>query len=758
MVSKPTIKALVVLFLCTVVYYWKILLTHDYSILLGYEGFSQGYAWLQFWITDVRNGILPLWDPYALAGHPFGGESQTAAFYPFHLLLLLFPFNQHGLLSPALFHWWFALTHFLGGCFMFALAREFGLKRFPSVIAGVCFSLGGVLGGVTWGYMVDSAIWLPLIFLFLLRALKAESRGRAAINAALGGLSMGMAILAGGLHMPIMQALAAVGAVAFAVVHPQLRQRGPLGKAWIGSATILAIVAGVAFCAGAVQLLVSTEYAGHAVRFFGAPPALLASQRIPWSYPSDGLWPQGLWALLISAAFGGRIGGGEVLPFHVGVFPLLAAAIGIWKRWDSPWVKYLAGLAVVAFLYALGEFSPVYGLVRTLVPYLWMAREANRFLYLTQFALSMLAAFGVEALLDGPAGEPAWRPLTRVLTWIVAACAIAQAIPAFFEHADMSPWISLSILLIFASYGLYRYVIRGHCGMAVRFVMVALVLFNLTAFNWSIANKTEAAQAGLDSMDAALGTRGAVSYLKSRPGRFRVQFSEAYPPPIGDLFRVPTVTGGMRATLLQDYLALLWSGHLELFNVRYLVKPASATEPGDVYHDSKWKVYENPGGFPPAWIVHQTVVEPSVDRLHARLSSPGIDLHRQALLGAPLESAIEPRIEGASEDVTFGACGRNTLELTARAQSRGLLVLSEVYYPGWRATVNSKDARISEVDGALRGVVIPRGESRIALWYSPRSFWLGSLVSMAAFSGTLLALFLSWRKKRLEMRRANMGK
>jgi uncharacterized membrane protein YfhO len=132
------------------------------------------------------------------------------------------------------------------------------------------------------------------------------------------------------------------------------------------------------------------------------------------------------------------------------------------------------------------------------------------------------------------------------------------------------------------------------------------------------------------------------------------------------------------------------------------------------------------------------------------LSSPEIDLHRQALLGAPLESVLEPPIKGASEDVTFGACGRNTLQLTARAQSRGLLVLSEVFYPGWRATVNGKDARIYEVDGALRGLVIASGESRIALWYSPRSFWLGALLSVAAFSGTFLAVFFTWRKDRLK--------
>jgi hypothetical protein len=144
-------------------------------------------------------------------------------------------------------------------------------------------------------------------------------------------------------------------------------------------------------------------------------------------------------------------------------------------------------------------------------------------------------------------------------------------------------------------------------------------------------------------------------------------------------------------------------------------------------------------------VVHQAIVEPSPERLAHRLGSPDVDLHRQALLGAPSEPALEPLMENASEDVKFGVCGQNRLELTVRAQSRGLLVLSEIFYPGWRADVNGKPTRIYEVDGALRGVVVPRGESRIVMRYSPWPFWLGAFLTVAAFLGTLLAAFLAWR-------------
>ena len=65
------------------------------------------------------------------------------------------------------------------------------------------------------------------------------------------------------------------------------------------------------------------------------------------------------------------------------------------------------------------------------------------------------------------------------------------------------------------------------------------------------------------------------------------------------------------------------------------------------------------------------------------------------------------------------------MELEVDAQSRGLLVLSENYYPGWRATVDGQTAPIYRVDSALRGVIVPRGHSRVVLQVCSRVGLLG---------------------------------
>ena len=94
MTKRPTLRSLFCLLLATVVFYWQILLTRQYSLLTEQEAVNQGYSWFHFWIAQLRRGAAPLWDPYTSAGHSFSGEMQTAAFYPLNLLLALFPFGS----------------------------------------------------------------------------------------------------------------------------------------------------------------------------------------------------------------------------------------------------------------------------------------------------------------------------------------------------------------------------------------------------------------------------------------------------------------------------------------------------------------------------------------------------------------------------------------------------------------------------------------------------------------------------------------
>ena len=105
----------------------------------------------------------------------------------------------------------------------------------------------------------------------------------------------------------------------------------------------------------------------------------------------------------------------------MGIFPLFVAIVALKRCWNNLWVRYLAGLAAAALLYALGYFSLLHGALYALVPRLWMAREPGRFVYLADFAVAILAGFGVETLLADAGRKEAWAGAVRVFTWVAIA-------------------------------------------------------------------------------------------------------------------------------------------------------------------------------------------------------------------------------------------------------------------------------------------------------------------------------------------------
>jgi hypothetical protein len=733
------------LLLATALFYWKLLFTGQFSLLTEGEGVNQAYSWLQFISKSIRHGSLPIWDPFTFSGHSFPGEMQTGGFYPVHLLLALIPFNREGVLSPHAYNLFFVFTHFLGACFFFALARELGRSRFASLVSGLCFSLAGMVGRLTWPHLLESSIWLPVILLFLLRAFKERNTRRAAVHAAVCGLALGMSILAGGLHVVIMQGLVILSAAAFygwqgCRTADEFSRRSSM-FARITLLTALAVAVGGA--AGAIQLLPSAEYSPLALRWMGSH-AVSASDKIPYAYLNDNVnWPHSLASALFSDAFAGKVGSGEKWSPYMGVFSLILVSIGVWKNRSNMWVRYAAGLGLVAFLYSLGSISPLNGLLYSLIPKLSLAREASRFIYLTCFAMAVLIAFGIDSLLSVAKNRASWEPLNRVLRWVVVIAAVTLVLPGVVGHVELNMWNAFSIILIFLSYALFRSLTGGNTSGFVRFLVVALILFDAAAFDWGIHNKTAADNAKNDYLEKLMSCRDVSAFLKSRPGVFRVDLPFDAPPNIGDAFDIQE-TGGAGATMAADYLSIRTKS--DLLNDEYILKPASAVDPDPIYEDASWKIYKNATAFPRAWLVHTVIVEPRNASVFQRLNDPNIDLRQTAFIDTALAEILESSASAASEQAVVSNYKANSFSVSVATQGRALLVMSETFYPGWRATVNGKSARIYKVDGGLRGVIVPAGDSHVSFHYLPSSVLIGAALSAIAFIGTLMFWYFGRRR------------
>jgi hypothetical protein len=84
--------------------------------------------------------------------------------------------------------------------------------------------------------------------------------------------------------------------------------------------------------------------------------------------------------------------------------------------------------------------------------------------------------------------------------------------------------------------------------------------------------------------------------------------------------------------------------------------------------------------------------------------------------------------------------GQNSLRIEIESALPGMLVLTDTYYPGWRATVNGEKARIYKVNGAFRGVLVPAGSSEVRMDYRPMSVPVGITISLVTLAGMIILL------------------
>jgi hypothetical protein len=729
--TRTTAKYLAFLALSVILFHWKTMLTNQFTTIVGSEGVNQTYAWLHFWVNSLWHGHIPMWDPYTFGGRPFAGETQTTAFYPFRLLFALVPLNRQGLVSPRFYHEYLVFNRFLGACFMFALMRELKRSHFAAFVAACAFSMGGMLGRLPWPQLMESCIWLPATLFFLLRALRAESTRRFLPEAALSGFCIGLSILTGGVQFSLMQSIVVVTAVCYygAVTRP---------FQWPRLALIVATVFVFAAGTGAVQFLPSFEYARYSLRFI-AGGAFPMSQKIPYDRMDHGMWPQSIVTGLFPV-IGPAMGGGESWPYYIGVFPLFLAVTAIWRCWTNLWVRYLTILAVLAFAYALGELSPLNGILYAVVPELWQNREPSRFFYLVSFALAVLSAFGLDSLLDGAGNRALWAPARPFLKWIAIVCGAALVLPGLINQITFNIWVSFSLLLIIASCGWFYRLTLGPAPSSFRFLLVAFILFDLGAFYWHEASWSEAAKLG-DKYQQMLTLRQPVAFIKAQPGLFRIRVAADPEPNVGDYYAVQSLWGG-GATIMTDYSRFMVRE--DLLNVRYRIRPAATPDPGAIYHDSFWKVYEDKAGYPRAWLTHQAIVEPSHDAVFTRIGKAGSDFHDVAIVESPLPRNLDPNATGDS--IRFRSYEADSMSMDVNTAGTALLVVSEVFYPGWKATVNGQPAEIHKTDGALRGILVAGGFSHVVMKYVPVSIYAGAVLSILTVGGVLVWCVLLWRR------------
>jgi hypothetical protein len=191
-----------------------------------------------------------------------------------------------------------------------------------------------------------------------------------------------------------------------------------------------------------------------------------------------------------------------------------------------------------------------------------------------------------------------------------------------------------------------------------------------------------------------------------------------------------------------------------LLNLQYVYTnhPVSPIPGARLVHPSVTNVASNstflfrlPNDNPMAWVTPLAVMVPDTAIL-TTLRDTRFDVRRVALFDSttkvptqPIPAAL-PESSSVNARVTTMEPGHITVELDRPAPANATLVVSENYYPGWRASVDGAAAPLDRVDYVLMGVGLGAGARRIELSFRSDTYERGRLISIIAAVAMLATL------------------
>lgn len=779
--SKPDVTAILVLLVILAMLVWD-RLGHTYHIaqtdLMSY--FLPAFSFLG---ERLRSGDIPGWNPHQFSGAPFAGNPESGWMYLPAMFIFAF-------FTPLTALYGFVFFHVaLSGVGTYALGRVYCFHPIAAMAAGIAFASGPVLSHTSCcTVFAEVEAWFPVTILGVELAVRGGLRLRAG-GWALASLGISQ-ILGAWLGQGAYYGILLVGSY---LILRTLVLSAPDRDSLMARARAFAIHSSVIFGLGgglaAAGLLPRLDALGRSTLAGGGytgtgsvPPEVV------------GYEPLVLAARILSDSAGGRYYIGAAGLVLAVAAPFIARRRAIATYYTLATVVTIILVLQPTPLHTLFYVLPGFELLQSHVPnrilvlsFFTVAVAAGAAI---DALLSMKWRSGLVSLIPAvTATVSIWLLLPRMREWLDISDAPLQAaiiaVLALFASCVMS-------LPLFSRWNGVMFVGRHAVSVIVLVVMLwdpagrgwtgvppednlprknlidrhtsRLPLDNGAAeFLTTSQTMTPSRFFGFDPVLQTFGRRGCCDYHKevmrlegemllvgNRSMTLGLYDVQGYDPVQSSHYFSYFHVLNDRA---QDYHEAavtpegLDSPLLDLINARYIVLSTEPVPPEHqelmksidgwptVYENDKLRVLENPEALPRAWIVHNARRVTS-ERALTMIADGEVNPRTHALVevAAPkLQRTDDP----TADEVQILIHEPEEVRLATRTDADGLLVLSEVYDPGWRACVDGKEVMIYQTNYLLRGIPVPAGEHTVEFRYEPTSLRLGLVVTSIAIVGWL---------------------
>ncbi|MFP6685400.1 MAG: YfhO family protein [Polyangiaceae bacterium] len=735
----------------------------------------------------LREGRLPAWNPWILAGVPYSANPLVAVYYPPNWLTAALPVPDRVLAVAA-------LHVLLAGLFVLLYLRAVGLTATPALLGGVAFAFSGwVAAHLHNTQLVATVVWIPLGLWAIERSVQ-DGRVRVRSGVAM-AVAFAMMATAGFAQFAVLGAATLVIYAACSwLARRRLSALRPLGG------LLLAATLGVLLAAP--QLLTTFEFLPRAARGSRTVPDLQSERYRPGAWiglvlprtlgdpMSAAPWQtQGLTPALLGE-------GPERVPplvtnwsertIYPGVVVLLLAVLGL----ASSRRRAALSLAVVAGCGALMAAVPACIALYGVLPGFDVGAPA-RAVMLLSFTLPALAACGFSVLVAGAQSRVGAALFATTATIGAAAAALATIAHAAGWPSGLRTdlWaMAVTALSVAALLWLRRRERIPTTVFGLGLLLVALL--DLLAY-WIPVNLPV-------TKSRLYPTTPALEFLADELGHDRyIRVSENRARAVADrpalfhcnqnvLYRLRDAQGYQALTTLSYLelwrpLASLWASVgfagiavadadslvLDVAGVRFLIaaRPIAALAGREVYpptgEPGELWIYRNPDVLPRARLVPSARVVDDAEALrllHAGATDPRAEVLVHQL---PLATATDPgRAREEPTDshdpapqVRWLVDDDERLLWDVEADAPGYLVVADTWDPGWLAfRVDAEGARqqlpILRAMTCFRAVPVVRGRQRLEMLYRPAPVRAGFTIALAAAGCGAVWLAWCWRRRR----------
>ena len=729
--------------------------------------------------TFYGDSSFPLWNPYLMCGVPLIAEIQSGLFYPPNIVFRIFPLDIATNISLFIHLYLLALSTYIFG-------RQILISRAGAMIAASVFCFcGPVFLRLFAGHHTDlyTIAWIPAVFIIVNRI--GNTSGYR--NFIYLGLIFCLQFLAG--HPQYMFYTVFISWLYLLFVTRQLLRRN-LIRSWA------LLHAGFIFSLCIAALLALPQIIPVYEMISMSPRKSLNISDVAWfSFP-----PQNLLTFLTPLIFGD----GVRLPYwglynlwemcaYCGTMPLLLSAIALRHYKKANHVVFFLFLAMLAMIMALGGHTPLLKLFYHILPGFKMFRGHSKMHIFCCFAIALLAGIGYDALQRYSIGK-ARRFIMPMLGGLVLFLILLMLIPylrlmedpvkSFLSYAQKDPRSYLPVPV--AENAEFVDAAIKQSAMSVRYFVISLflgiflVLFTLRFGSHRLLNtltiifiltdlfifgKTFVTSVDIHHWDLK---QEALEFLDRDKNQYRSAVITSLGPKYGVTSLLHQIIGdypyvlsrysrlynlanrGKPSALMKISAIQRVSPVYNLFNLKYLVVNSNRTLdiPGwyQVYNDGVLSILHNEYAKKRVYLHrHIKIVNEENEALLGVFELPSIRgeqiiVERDSVAEFSFDSGSLLHRKDPNETVEIVKYSANRIELRAQLASDAWVILTDTFYPGWKATIDGQsEATIIPANYVFRAIHVPKGLHEIVFQYKPKYFSVSIMVALITLLGSCIA-------------------